>query len=174
MEDVHLQVAGLYAREALALLRLATQITGSAEDGRDAVQETFRKILDRGGMPDDVVSPEAWLRTILMRTAIDIRRKAHRESEAMRDAELQAHIQRSQANQQSSPPVGEAGKECALGAAFEKLSSRDRAIVLSRSIERLSPTEIGERLGMSEKTVRNRLSMARRLLRGALEAEPKG
>lgn len=52
-------------------------------------------------------------------------------------------------------------------AALHTLSETDRTLCLLAS-EQLSRREIGEALGMSEKTVRNRLSAARKKLKDAL------
>src|SRR5438477_417354 len=72
-------VLDLYERESEYLYRLALRITGSHEDARDALQESFAKLLEKCESLASVLRPEAWIRTILTRTAIDIRRKRHRK-----------------------------------------------------------------------------------------------
>src|SRR3954467_3107625 len=64
-------VLELYERESEYLYRLALRITGSHEDARDALQESFAKLLEKCDALHAVLRPEAWIRTILTRTAID-------------------------------------------------------------------------------------------------------
>ena len=71
-----------WIRDALArfegrLLRYAIRLTGNAESGRDAVQETFLKLCDQ--QPEQIDGHlEPWLFTVCRRRAIDVAQRENR------------------------------------------------------------------------------------------------
>jgi RNA polymerase sigma-70 factor (ECF subfamily) len=158
-------VLELYERESEYLYRLALRITGSHEDARDALQESFAKLLEKCESLSSVLRPEAWIRTILTRTAIDIRRKRHRKDETFLENSLEAAVSSDGAGEIEESALEYSETVQVLRSALEKLPALDRAIVLRRAVENIPLNDLAESLGLSEKAVRNRLCRARAVLK---------
>jgi len=158
-------VLDLYERESEYIYRLALRITGSHEDARDALQESFAKLLEKCESLAAVLRPEAWIRTILTRTAIDIRRKRHRKEETILESTVEAFSTESFGGEIEASALEYSETVQVLRGALEKLPALDRAIVLRRAVENIPLQELAESLGLSEKAVRNRLCRARAMLK---------
>jgi RNA polymerase sigma-70 factor (ECF subfamily) len=158
-------VLELYERESEYLYRLALRITGSHEDARDALQESFAKLLEKCDALHAVLRPEAWIRTILTRTAIDIRRKRHRKDETMLESTVEAYSADSSDGEIDGSALEYSETVQMLRTALEQLPALDRAIVLRRAVEKIPLADLAESLGLSEKAVRNRLCRARAFLK---------
>jgi len=163
--DASAVVLYLYERESEYLYRLALRITGSHEDARDALQDSFAKLLEKCETLNSVLRPEAWIRTILTRTAIDIRRKRHRKDETMLESTVEAFSAESSGGEIDSSALEYSETVQVLRGALEKLPALDRAIVLRRAVENIPLADLAESLGLSEKAVRNRLCRARAFLK---------
>lgn len=163
-------VLELYEREGALLYRLALRITGSREDARDAVQESFVRLVEQRDRLKALQRPEAWLRTVLTRVAIDLRRKRFQRMEAQREGWLETlPVENPKAAADSGESLLEDAEALpALRAALEQLSALDRVIVLRRALDDAPLGEIARALGLSEKAVRNRLSRARAYLKKLL------
>jgi len=168
-------VLGLYEREGAMLYRLAFRVTGSREDARDAVQETFVKLVQQPDL-DKLETPAAWLRTVVTRTAIDLRRKRNRDVERKREKalELLAADEGLTTSRDGAAAMERAEALQVVVAGLEQLSALDRAILLRRALEDVPLAVIAEGVGVTEKAARNRLSRARTFLRERLrKAERK-
>ena len=167
-------VMALYERTGQALYRLAYRITGSREDARDAVQESFVKLMKEEDL-SSLHNPQAWLRTVLTHTAIDLRRRRFREAERKREMALDL-LAFDAMGSSGKPTAGLSDQEALrrLSHGMELLSGLDRAILLRHAAEDTPVAEIAESVGLSEKAVRNRLSRARIFLRNRMRrAEPE-
>ncbi len=163
-------VLALYEAEGALLYRLALRITGSREDARDAVQESFARLVEQRERLKALQRPEAWLRTVLTRVAIDLRRKRFQRMEVQREGWLETlPIEDPLVSTKTRGELlNDADALPALCAALEELSALDRAIVLRRALDGTPLEEIARALGLSEKAVRNRLSRARGYLKTLL------
>lgn len=169
MPSLQTSLPDLYERESATLYRLALRITGSREDARDLVQETFVKLLR--DPPRDLRRPEAWVRTILTRAAIDRCRARARERERLREAELDGLPAGGEVSDDPLPGLERAEARARLQSGLAQLSALDRTLVLTRAAEDLPLEELAERVQLTEKAVRNRLSRARAFLKAHLEKE---
>ena len=156
------RLAALFDAHEDRLYRLARRLTGTADQARDLVQETFLKAArSLRSVPIGLASEEAWL----VRVLVNIRRDAWRRTAVRKRA---AHVLR-------VPIASVATQESALIAkravwsALDVLPPRRRAIVIMHELEGLSPTAIASVLGVAVMTVRWHLSMGRRDLRRALQ-----
>jgi len=163
-------VMEIYDREALILYRLAYRITGSREDAKDAVQETFVRLVQHKDL-EGLEKPEAWLRTVVTRLAIDLRRRHHADVDRKRERALELMaLDETPANSASSG-LERKEKVEALRRGIEQLAALDRAILLRRSLDDVPLAELADAYGLTEKAIRNRLSRARIFLRQRMKKE---
>lgn len=170
-EDRAARVMGMYEREALILYRLAYRITGSREDAQDAVRESFARLVQHKDL-DSLDRPESWLRTVITRLSIDLRRRRNADVDRRRERalELMALDESAQANP-GDAAMERKEKVAALRRGLEQLAAIDRAILLRRSLDDVPLAELADAYGVTEKAVRNRLSRARIFLRLRMKRE---
>ena len=96
-------------------------------------RKSFAKLLEKCESLNSVLRPEAWIRTILTRTAIDIRRKRHRKDETILESTVEAFSAETSTGEIDSSALEYSETVQVLRSALEKLSALDRAIVLRRS-----------------------------------------
>lgn len=138
------------------LYSLARRMTGSADEARDAVQDTFlRAARSPHAIPYGMPHEEAWLVRVLINICKDGWRK-----QAVRKRMAAA----------PAPPVDRGGAEAELVArstiwrALETLPPRRRAILVMYEIEGAAIPAIAQLLGVRAVTVRWHLSVGRREL----------
>jgi RNA polymerase sigma-70 factor, ECF subfamily len=138
------------------LYSLARRMTRSADEARDAVQDTFlRAARSPQSIPDGMPHEEAWLVRVLINICKDGWRK-----QAVRNRMAAA----------PAPPVDRGGAESELVArstiwrALEALPPRRRAILVMYEIEGAAIPAIAQLLGVRAVTVRWHLSVGRREL----------
>lgn len=170
-EDRAARVMGMYEREALILYRLAYRITGSREDAQGAVRESFARLVQHKDL-DSLDRPESWLRTVITRLSIDLRRRRNADVDRRRERalELMALDESAQANP-GDAAMERKEKVAALRRGLEQLAAIDRAILLRRSLDDVPLAELADAYGVTEKAVRNRLSRARIFLRLRMKRE---
>ncbi len=175
--ETPLTCAGAVDFEALVyvharfVFKIAHSILRHSPDAEDVVQETFYRAF-RSGETGRVENMRAWLARIAWRLAVDRtrRRWVNREAQASEDR-LQAF-----------PEPGPGAEESLLQG--EKLVLLERllrglprgyreALVLS-SVEGMNSAEVAGVLGISESSVRNRVSRARKHLKEKLAALMEG
>ena len=142
------------------LYRLARRMSGSADEARDLVQDTFlRAARAPASVPAGPPAEEAWLVRVLVNLCRDRwRQTANRE-----------RLDR------SFPPRGvESNPEAALVArsvvwrALATLDPRRRAVLVMHELEGVPVDVIARTLGVTSVTVRWHLSKGRRQLAGAI------
>ncbi len=146
--------------------------TGDREEARDLLQMTyvaaFRHMATfRGDAPLEV-----WLRRIALRKAIDWKRSWLRR--------VRRTIPLSDAHERmedvSNPPPGEdvrfESEKVALRRALDRLSGKQRAVLLLREWEERSFKEIAAIVGCNESTARVHHTRACRRMRSLLDAGP--
>lgn len=134
----------------------------NAEDGEDIVQETLLAMHLKRDTWDDTQPLEPWLRAIAHHKMIDhLRRRGFRVMVDIDDlADLPA-----------PSPGPDAGASVDTRKMLSCLPERQRQIVEAISIEGYSARDVGERLGMSEGSVRVALHRALKILATAYRRE---
>lgn len=140
-------VTALYARERLAMLRLATLMVGSVEVAEEVVQDAFVAVEERW---DHLERPGGYLRTSVVNGCRMVLRR--REVERRHDEA----VGRARPAVQDGPD-----RLVELADALDRLSERQRAVVVLRYFVDQSDVEIAVTLGCRPSTVR---SLARRAL----------
>jgi RNA polymerase sigma factor (sigma-70 family) len=146
------------------LYSLARRMTRSADEARDAVQDTFlRAARSPQSIPWGMPHEEAWLVRVLINICRDGWRK---------------HAVRSRAAAVPPPPIDRHGAESELVAratiwrALESLPPRRRAILVLYEIEGAAIPAIAKLLGIRAVTVRWHLSVGRRELARVIGTTP--
>jgi RNA polymerase sigma-70 factor (ECF subfamily) len=141
--------------------RTACAILGNEADARDATQEAFIAAWIQLPRLRDAARFDAWLNRVILNACRDAIRKRRRSREMELDG-LQV----------SAPDAQrEVADRDVFNAAFDRLSSADRSILVLHHLQGLPLTEIAGRLGVPVGTAKSRLHTARRALERALEAE---
>jgi RNA polymerase sigma factor (sigma-70 family) len=144
-------------KHAHARFRYAAAAIVGSEEAHDAVQEGFaRAFAERASYREG--SLEGWVRRIVLRTAIDLRRQ--RRSGPFQE-DFDAELIRSE-------------REPELAAAIRMLPPRRRLVVFLRYFADLPYAEIASMCEISEGTVAASLARAHAELRAALEPEGVG
>jgi RNA polymerase sigma-70 factor (ECF subfamily) len=155
-KDAFGELVKRYQRKAYAIARA---IVVTHEDAEDAVQEGFLKAyehLDRF-RPDQAFG--AWLHRIVQNAALDIgRRRKVRDADELTDA-VASHFR---------DPAESDELRRRLVAGLDKLSERQRMVIVLHDVEGYLHSEIGTMLGIPEGTARSDLHHARQLLREEL------
>lgn len=150
------ELEDLYRRRRVAFVNGLAPISGSYEQARDAVQETFVRALKRRRSYRGEGSLEAWVWRIAIRTAIDQRQSG-------REVPLEEALE----------PIGlpEPERDPGLAQALTELSPRRRLIVFLRYFADLSYADIACACGIDEGTVAASLAQARAKLADELNRE---
>jgi RNA polymerase sigma-70 factor, ECF subfamily len=147
-----------------AVYRLSLAILGDEADARDATQETFVAAWRRIASLRDPDRFDAWLQRI----AVNAARMTLRGRRRRRVREISSDLLTAAVHEASGPKAPDAER---LGAAMERLSPDQRAILALHHLEGQGLDEIAEALGIPVGTTKSRLFTARRALEKALAAE---
>lgn len=154
-------VAFVNARQA-GLQRLALLLCGDVHRAQDLVQEALIKAYRHWGQVSDAGSPEAYVRTIVVREFLSWRRRR-----SSGEVPTETLPDRSAA--------GDTGDAVVLtdlvNRALAGLTPRQRAVVVLKYYEDLSDDEIGRRLGYRTGSVRTVASRALQELRPQIAIE---
>lgn len=152
-------LAELYRLYAVGLFELARQLTGSTQDAEDVVHDVFVGLPDALRHYSEQGLFDAWLKRVLVRTALMGIRRSRRRAEEELDAsgELPDGAIRPDMLQ---------GRE--LWAAVAALPDSLRVTVVLRHVGDHTHEEVARLLGISAGAVRVRYARALRLLRDAL------
>jgi RNA polymerase sigma-70 factor (ECF subfamily) len=150
------RLARLFDAHHARLYRLARRMVPTAEEARDAVQDTFlRAARSPRSIPDHPAQEEAWLVRVLINICRDgWRKQAVRRRYADAPAAVTDHRAAESALVARST----------VWRALDALSPRRRAIIVLYEIEGASIPSIAQLLGITSVTVRWHLSVGRREL----------
>ena len=139
------------------LFNAAYRITGSVEDAMDATQAAFVKVFEKLHTFDPTYRFFSWIYRIVINQSLNIVNQ--RRDESGLDLELPAVG--------GNPETACSDSETArvLNLALMELGPEHRTVILLKHFEGFSYREIGELLGIPEKTVKSRLFSARQRLR---------
>jgi len=147
-KPVHAEFEAFFCEHREMALRVAQAITGDRESASDAAQEAFVRILDRWKKVSNMQSPEAFLKTTIVRCAIDILRSRARLT-----------------SQQDIQVEGENAERIAVQQALSKLSPDHQAILALSIGEGWSYDEIAASLKIPQGTVASRIHAAKEAFR---------
>jgi RNA polymerase sigma-70 factor (sigma-E family) len=152
--DREVDLREFVAARGPALSRAAYLLTGDHQAAEDIVQDTYVALVRRW-QKSGTVDPEAYVRRILYTRFIDSRRRR-------RLGELPW----------ASPPdspggdeVGAAAERITLKAALDRLTPRQRAVLVLRFYEDLTERQAAAALGISPNTVKSQVRVALQRLR---------
>ena len=153
--------ADLVGRYERPLFNAAYRVTGSVEDAMDATQAAFVRAFENLGSYDPSRRFFSWIYRIVLNQSLNIVGKRRLTTEL--NSETPARANDPEATCAASEMVQH------LELALMQLEPEGRAMILLKHIEGFSYREIGEVLGIHEKTVKSRLFVARRKLRSILK-----
>ena len=157
------------------VLRLAMNLTRSAEDARDIYQEAFLRAYRNIGSFRFECSFYTWIYRIVTNICFDHlrRRKARPEESAV--VETAAGSMDRTASLEEDRPLGDPERslfnrqlEARIGRALASLTPRERLVFELRHYQGMRLTKIGEITGTSEEAARNCLFRATRKMRADL------
>lgn len=151
------RLAALFDAHHQRLYRLARRLSGSIEEARDLVQETFLRIADRpGGIPAGVRSEEAWL----VRVLVNVARNEWRKQQGRRRLE-QRHLHEVTVAPPALPEAATVARRT-IWDAMRQIPPRRRAALVLYELEGATVPHIAQLLGVSPITVRWYLAQGRR------------
>ena len=153
------QVVGLYHE---ALYRFAFGLTGTGDDACELTQETYSRLLTRGGQIHDHTKVKSWMFTTLYRIFLTRKRRSRRFPE------IPLEIAESELPTLSLGAVEKMDSETVMGALLE-IEEVFGAPLLLFYIEGLSYREIASALEIPIGTVMSRISRGKDLLRERLK-----
>lgn len=162
-EDPSLRLGVLFDAHHQRLYRLARRLSGSSEDARDLVQETFlRAARAPASIPGGATHEEAWLVRVLVNVARDRwrRRAVQRRADPGRHASIGS----------TSDPERSAIAHATIWRALDALPPRRRAILVMYELDGMGIRAIAQLLDVAPVTVRWHLSRGRRELARVLGA----
>ncbi len=155
--------AELYDAHAQAVYAHVVRMTSDRAGADDIVSLTFLEAWRLRGKLDEVTSHRAWLLGVAGNVIRNTRRAARRHSEALTRLPLPDAVP-DPADRVVSRITDTAEAAAAL-AALDQLRRADREVIVLSVWSGLSHGEVAKACGVSESTVRSRLSRARSRLR---------
>jgi len=158
--------------------RLATRITGNAQDAEEAVQDAFLSVVRKIDTFRGDATFGSWIYRIVANAAYQCcRGRRRRSADVSLDTLLPVFDQRGHHattvvdwSTSVDDPARQTELRLVLGAAIEELPDDYRAVVVLRDVEGLPHREIAEILGLTVVNVKMRVHRARLFLRKRLEA----
>ena len=138
--------------------RVASAVLGNEADARDATQDAFIAAWRNLPRLRDVRKFDAWLHRLLINGCRDVQRRRRRVREIALESKTLT----------VSGGLERAADRLAVGAALDRLSVNDRALLVLHHVEGLPVADLARRLGVPVGTAKWRLHEARRALERAL------
>jgi RNA polymerase sigma-70 factor (ECF subfamily) len=145
---------------------LVAAITGSRHEAEDVAQEAYARALARWWRLRRYDLPEAWVRRVALRIAIDSQRRLRRN--------LAAAVRLAAQRRPAGPEPEDDLKYTPLGAALLGLPLHQRQVVVLHYVADLPVHVIAAECGLPVGTVKTRLVVARRQLEQQLTSRPEG
>jgi RNA polymerase sigma-70 factor (ECF subfamily) len=162
--------------------RLASRVTGNAQDAEDAVQDAFLSAIRKIDTFRGDSAFRSWLYRIVANAAYEhCRRRRGRSADVSLDQLLAVFDEDGRHvalvadwSMSVDDPARQTELRIVLNTAIEELPAHYRAVVLLRDVEGLSQQEAAEALGLPVVSVKTLLHRARLFLRKGLEAHLSG
>lgn len=132
---------------------MAAAILGNRLEAEDVAQEAFTRALARWSRLSRYELPEAWVRQVALRLAIDSGRRVRRTVRVAVKMAAQRHPQQ--------PEAADALPFTALGDALKRLPLQQRKLVALYYLADMSVADIARESGVAVGTVKARLASAR-------------
>ncbi len=163
--------AAMYAREGEVVLVFLARRTLDAAIAADLAAETFAQALRSWPRLRERSEPEvrAWLFTVARRQVSRYLRRGRVERRAVQRLGIRLPAMHEDDVAAIEERAGLAELRAALGVELARLSPDQREALRLRVVEERSYAEVAQALGVSEQTVRARVSRGLRALAGALE-----
>jgi RNA polymerase sigma-70 factor (ECF subfamily) len=145
------------------LVALLLAVLGDRQEAEDAAQEAFVRALARWPRLSTYDLPEAWVRRVALRLAVDSGRRLRRT------ARLSARLRGDR--QKTVPEPGEGMAFSALGSALMRLPLREREVLVLHYFADMTAEHIAAERGLPAGTVKARLVAGRRRLERELAAD---
>ena len=154
----------LIGRYERPIYNAAYRVLGNTDDAADVTQVVFLRIAERLDDYDARFKFFSWIYRIALNEALNLLRRQGREEPLGEEDDLPA-------GNHSDPEwrAEEAQRSVLIQGALMKLKPEDRMLLVLRHYSECSYREIGEALGLDEKTVKSRLFEARQRMRGLLK-----
>lgn len=156
-------LAALFAEHYRALVRMLYRRTGDVDRAEDLAQETFARAAQQGPSR----SARSWLYAVALNL---LRDEARSDVRRERRLVLVAHDEEARLAPAPDAAVERAEREGRVRAALERLSVRDREVLLLQA-EGLDYDEIAAATGLSRGAIGTTLSRARRRFVQAYDGE---
>ena len=152
----------IVSRYQRVLFNAAYRLLGDREDARDVAQGALVKAYEKLASFDPRYRFFSWIYRIVVNEALNTRDRRRPSAPLLWDLPASGNLEERLASRERSDSVQ---------AALLRLSAEDREVIVLRHFAELSYAEIGETLGLPEKTVKSRLHEARQRLGRMLGAE---
>lgn len=149
-----------YAANYGRILAMATAMVGDRLQAEDVAQEAFARAYSRWGRIGHYEVPEAWVRQVAMRLAVDAGRRMRRT--------IGLRLRLAAQRRPAAPEPGSGLAFTALGSALRALPLREREVIVLHYLADLPVETIARERGMPAGTVKTRLAAGRRHLEAAL------
>lgn len=148
----------LYEQYKGQLLKLAYQLTGSASDAEDAVQDVFLKLYDIE--LERLIEPRAYLCKMVTNRCLDVFKSARKKRELYAGEWLPEPVLTSRDEPYEAVEQGEL-LSYAMLVLLERLSITERAVFVLREAFGFDYAEIAQLIGKNESNCRKLMSRAR-------------
>lgn len=148
-----------YAANYGKIVALVAAVTGDRHDADDVAQETFARALARWPRLSGYDLPEAWVRRVALRLAVDSGRRVRR---TLRSLPLLRAVTAAVADAEPAP--GDMLAFSPLGRALTRLPLREREAIVLHYVADMSVDQIARERGIGVSTVKARLAGGRRRL----------
>jgi RNA polymerase sigma-70 factor (ECF subfamily) len=145
-----------YAANYGKVAALVAAVLGDRHEADDVAQEAFARALARWPRVSGYELPEAWVRQVAMRLAIDSTRRLRR---MLRNMPLLRAAARP-----AEPEPGDSLAFTALGRALSRIPMREREVIVLHYVADLSVEQIAHDRNIPAGTVKARLASGRRRL----------
>jgi RNA polymerase sigma-70 factor (ECF subfamily) len=141
-------------------------MTGSRHEAEDVAQEAYARALARWSRLRGYDLPEAWVRKVALRLAIDSGRRLRRN--------LAAAVRLAAQRRPAGPEPADDLKYTTLGMALLGLPLHEREVIVLHYVADLPVHVIARESGLPIGTVKTRLAAGRRHLEQCLTTRPEG
>jgi RNA polymerase sigma-70 factor, ECF subfamily len=147
------------------IVAMVTAVLGDRDQAEDVAQEAFARALTRWSRIGGYELPEAWVRRVALRIAVDSRRRLWRAIRVSAKLSAQRPV--------TEPGPGDSLAFTALGAALRRLPLREREVLAMYYLADLPVETIARECGLPLGTVKTRLAAGRRRLETELTQRPE-
>jgi RNA polymerase sigma-70 factor, ECF subfamily len=144
-----------YAANYGKIAALIAAVLGDRNEAEDVAQEAFARALARWPRLASYELPEAWVRQVALRLAIDSSRRLRRTVRA---------LPLLRAARPADPDPGDALPFTALGHALSRIPFREREVIVLYYVADLTVEQIAHDRGIPVGTIKARLAAGRRRL----------